>query len=196
MVFVTNTYLLSGVVVLAITLIVLWRQQKGFAYFFFFSVFWIYMMSVISVVAFPFPIGIPNPNFKPNINLIPLNFGVGDCGFLILCIRNIYENILLTIPFGFGISFIAHIKPRNIFWLAFAVGFTFELIQLIISLAVRSPFRVVDINDVILNAAGVLLGYGLFKIFGATYSFITRLFTIQHRYVFAYVYEVVCQHER
>jgi len=194
MVFVTNTYLLSGVVVLALALIVLWRQQKGFAYLFFFSVFWIYMMSAISVVAFPFPIGIPNPNFKPNVNLIPLNFG--DCSFLILCIRNIYENILLTIPFGFGISFIAHIKPRNIFWLAFAVGFTFELIQLVISLAVRSPFRVVDINDVILNAAGMLLGYGLFKIFEATYSFITRLFTIQHRYVFAYVYEVVCQHER
>ncbi len=173
-----NTHLLIGVVALVVALIILWRQNKSFSYLFFFSVFWIYLMGVVSVVAFPFPIGYPNPDFKPSVNFIPLNFG--DCSYLILCLRNIYENILLTIPFGFGISFIARINPKNIFWLAIAVGFTFELVQLIISFAIRSSFRVVDINDVILNATGVLLGYGIFRIFGWVYSYVTNRLKIRH----------------
>ena len=37
--------------------------------------------------------------------------------------------------------------------------------QHLISLALRYPYRVVDINDAIFNAFGVLLGCGLFKLF-------------------------------
>jgi len=192
MVYFTAAHLFIGLSALFIALIVLWRQQKSFSCLFFFSVFWMYMMGVISVVAFPFPVGITNPNFKPSINLIPLNFG--DCSFLILCIRNIYENILLTIPFGFGISFIIQIKPNKIPWLAVAVGLVFERSQLIISLIVHSPFRVVDINDVILNAIGVLLGYGVFKIFGWFYLNITHRFNIQHKYIFAYIHNIAQNH--
>jgi len=148
-------------------------------------------MGVVSLVAFPFPIDIPNPNFKPDIHLIPFDFGYCDHRMLSLCVQNLYENILLTIPFGLGINFIVRVKPKNIFWLAVAVGFTFEFVQLIISIMIRSSFRVVDINDVIFNATGVLIGYGLYRIFGAVYLFITHNFQIQPRYIFAYIYDIV-----
>jgi glycopeptide antibiotics resistance protein len=143
------------------------------------------------VVAFPFPVGIPNPHFRPSINLIPFNFGYCDPLVKSLCLRNLYENILLTIPFGFGVSFIIRIKPKNIFWLALTFGLALELIQFIISIVVQSPFRIVDINDVMLNAMGVLVGYGIFRLFGWLYSYITDRFDIQHKYIFAYIDTVV-----
>ena len=191
MVYFTTVHLFIGSVALFIVLIVLWKQKKSFSYMFFLLIFWIYMMGVVSVIVFPFPIGIPNANFKPDINLVPFDFGCCDPRMLSLCIRNLYENILLTIPFGFGISFIARIKPSNIVWLAIAVGFVFELSQLVIALIFRSSFRTVDINDVILNAAGVLIGYGIFRIFGWLYSAVVHKLQAQPHFIFAYIYDIV-----
>jgi len=180
-----------GLAALAFSLIVLWKRNKSLSYLFFFAIFWIYLMGVVGVVVFPFPIDVPNPNFKPSINLIPFYFGSCFTYLPALCLRGIYENILLTIPFGFGISFILSLKQKYIIWLALAVGFVFETAQLIVSIAFKSAFRSVDINDVILNATGVLLGYGLFRIFGVIYSFIIHKIQIQPRYIFTYVYDIV-----
>ena len=191
MVYFTTVHLFIGLVALFIVLIVLWKQKKSFSYMFFLSIFWVYIIGVVSVIVFPFPIGIPNANFKPDINLVPFDFGCCDPRMLSLCIRNLYENILLTIPFGFGISFIARIKPSNIVWLAIAVGFVFELSQLVIALIFRSSFRTVDINDVILNAAGVLIGYGIFRIFGWLYSAVVHKLQAQPHFIFAYIYDIV-----
>ena len=91
-----------------------------------------------------------------------------------LCVRNIVDSILLTMPFGFGVSFIAQIKAGNIPWLALTVGLVFEAIQLAISLIFKSLFRVIDINDLLLNTIGVLLGYGVFMVFARAYLAITR----------------------
>jgi len=188
------TQIYIGLTALAISLIVLWKRNQSLSYLFFFSIFWIYLMGVVSVVVFPFPIDISNSDFKLDIHLVPFDFGYCHPEMLSQCIQNLYENILLTIPFGFGINFIARIKPKNISWLALTVGFTFEFVQLIISLAIRSSFRVVDINDVILNAAGVLLGFGIFKIFGWLYLFTTHKFNIQPKSIFAYVYNIITPH--
>jgi|SRR5215207_1329300 len=179
------THLLVSLLALVITLIILWKQKKSFSYHFFFSVFWVYLIGVVGVVVFPFHIPDDNPytNITLQMNLVPFNFG--SCNLPILCLRNIYENILLTIPFGFGISFISKIRPRNVYWLALVVGLVLEIIQLVISLIVHSAFRVVDINDVLLNTIGVLIGYGLFRIFGKIYSVATHKLELRHRHVFA-----------
>ncbi len=182
-----------GFAILIIALIVLWARGRSFSHLFFDAVFGVYLIGVVSVVVFP--IHIPEKGTELNrvlqLNLIPFNFG--RCDFLSLCIRNIYQNILLTIPFGFGIRFITPVKSKRIFWLALAVGLTFEIIQILISLVVQSAFRVVDINDVILNAVGVLIGYGVFRILGRLYLLVTDGFEIRHRYIFSYLYDVVTQ---
>ena len=185
-----STHLLVSLLALVIVLIILWKQKKNFSYLFFFSVFWIYLIGVVSVVVFP--IHVPDSDITSSVSL-HMNlalFGFSTCDFLMLCLRNIYENILLTIPFGFGISLIVQIKPKNILWLAMAVGLVCELLQLVISLIAHSGFRIVDINDVIVNAVGVLLGYGIFRIFGWLYSYITDTFDIRHKYICAYIYGV------
>ena len=185
-----------GLAALVIILIVLWKRNKSLSYLFFFSVFWIYMMGVVSEVVFPFFIPEGPTEFSQkliNLNILPFNFG--GCEMIDLCIRDIYKNILLTIPFGFGISFILRFKSKNIIWLALAVGFTFETTQLVILLIFGGGFRSADINDVIFNAAGVLLGYGLFRILGWLYLFVIQKLNVQPKYIFVYVYNVIADHQ-
>lgn len=167
----TSLDLLLGIAILAILIVILWHKKKSFSYLFFFSVFWIYLLYVVSVIVFPFPMikFSAGETFKPSINLIPFYFG--SCGELPnACFMNIFGNTLLTIPFGFGINFITRLRARDILWLAIAVGLLLESTQLIISLIFRSSFRSVDINDVMFNAMGVLLGFGIFGIFVRLYS--------------------------
>jgi glycopeptide antibiotics resistance protein len=96
-----------------------------------------------------------------HVNLIPFNYFDFLNKFVIFI--EIVQNIFLTMPFGFGINFIARVKSKNILWLGFAVGFVIEMAQLTVSLAIGSVYRTVDITDVLLNMVGVWLGYGLFK---------------------------------
>jgi len=177
--------------ILAILLIIVTIKKRSFSYSLFFMIFGVYMINVISLVIFP--IMLPNPevarqqNLWLNINLIPFNFG-RDCAEYDPCLWQIRDNILLTMPFGFGICFIAPLKARDFIWLPLAVGFGFEISQLVIS---RGSFHSLDINDVILNAAGVAIGYGCFRVFGWMYKNVLNLLKINPRWVFAYIYNVV-----
>ena len=67
-------------------------------------------------------------------------------------------NILLTIPFGIGLGYFR--RPRFLkmcLWAA-CTGLTLEGIQLLLKLIINN-YHVVDINDVILNALGVMIGW-------------------------------------
>jgi glycopeptide antibiotics resistance protein len=73
-------------------------------------------------------------------------------------------NVLALAPFGFLLPFSA---PRVATWprmaaaaLLFPLGI--ELSQLAVSLALGYSYRVTEVDDVLLNFAGVLLGYGAF----------------------------------
>lgn len=78
--------------------------------------------------------------------------------------RNIVGNILMFVPFGFFTSYYLKLeKKRVIFYLTLIVAAVIELIQLKIG-------RAFDVDDIILNMVGSLLGYFLYrlvaKIFG------------------------------
>jgi glycopeptide antibiotics resistance protein len=185
------TDLLIGMAILPVLLAILWRRKKSGAYLLFFSVFWIYFLNVVQVVIFPIYVNVGDPFFGPSINLIPFYFGA--CEMPDLCVRGVINNIILTIPFGFGINFLARVKTRNSFWLSLVVGFGFELLQLVISLVFRSGFRAVDINDAILNAVGVLLGYALFRAFAWAYVQIAEYLRIENKRLFMDIYSVALQ---
>ncbi len=78
--------------------------------------------------------------------------------------RNIVGNILMFIPFGFFTSYYLKLeKKRIIFYLTLVVSIFIELIQLKIG-------RAFDVDDIILNMVGSIIGYFLYrlmdKIFG------------------------------
>ncbi len=175
---------------LAVLLIVLRFQKRSFSYLLFFLIFGVYLIGVVNVVIFP--IYVPDPNlagqriFWSNVNLVLFYFG--DCSIDSLCRDQILQNIILTIPFGFGVSFIAQLKARDFIWLSLAVGLGFEVTQFVVS---QGGFHSLDVNDVMLNTAGVLLGYGCFRVFGWLYIIGMQFFKIKPRWLFAYIYDAV-----
>jgi hypothetical protein len=79
-------------------------------------------------------------------------------------------NVLLTVPFGFGLPFVAKIGGLAVLvaGVLFSVGI--ELSQLVVdALYLALPTWSIDVNDVILNSAGVVIGYAAFLLTGAAY---------------------------
>src|SRR6185295_10357703 len=71
-------------------------------------------------------------------------------------------NILLLIPFGFGLPFITNFRMKKVIIIGALFSFSIELLQLITGLLAQITFRVADINDLIFNTIGVAIGYILF----------------------------------
>lgn len=89
--------------------------------------------------------------FNPNINLIPLSEGLST-GFIL--------NIFLFIPLGFLCPLISRSfeRARNIFFIGFGLSALIEIVQLF------TLYRATDINDLIANTIGTLIGYFCFRL--------------------------------
>jgi glycopeptide antibiotics resistance protein len=75
--------------------------------------------------------------------------------------EQIRGNILLTVPFGVGIGLLTRRRGWEVVRLALIADLALEGTQLLFKIiGVRHPFAV-DINDVLLNALGVVVGYGV-----------------------------------
>jgi glycopeptide antibiotics resistance protein len=183
----------AGVVILVALLIVLWRRQQHRSYLVCVAVFGIYVLFALDKAFFPIRIseayadGMTPTQFMWSVNLIPFNFDFSFIPHIVM--QQILMNVLLTVPFGFGVSFVARVQAKHILWIALAVGAGIETVQLIISLALRYPYRVIDINDAMLNALGVLIGYGLFRVFARLYISATERFGIARGGLAAYVHD-------
>jgi glycopeptide antibiotics resistance protein len=137
--------------------------------------FVLYLSMVVAVTLFPIIIG-----HKPNVlneyrslNFIPLvtiykyfsQIGTaydGDVGFMIeLIAKNIGGNLLLLMPLGFcaPLLFKKFTSFKNIVLLGLFSSVCIECIQFFELLSGIVLWRSVDIDDVICNVAGAVLGY-------------------------------------
>jgi glycopeptide antibiotics resistance protein len=185
-----------AVAITFILLIIQFRRRKSWPTILCQAVFSVYLLKALDVTFFP--VGI-NGSYVDNmrtvpitsfINLIPFYIGQAHL-FGVRDFIDFAENILLTIPFGFGILFVSKLRPKDFLWLPLAIGFGIETAQLIISLILRYPYRVIDINDTLLNAFGVVVGYGLFRIFAWLFFRITQRLKPAPGGWLAYVQEVI-----
>lgn len=104
-------------------------------------------------------------NFIPIIplidNLLPI-----DTMHIFLIIKNTFGNILLFIPFGFLAPLIFK-KITNLKYIilsSFMISLSIELLQLIENIiSISENTRITDINDIILNVLGAILGYIILK---------------------------------
>jgi len=170
--------LLIGLPALAVTLLYLRRRRSG-AQLFLLGAFGLYLVLLIAATLLPIDLSPDyraimqrDTTFAGRMNLIPFYFGpygsLWNYRFMLI------SNILLTVPFGLGIGFLARVRPRDLRWLPWAVGFGIEGAQLALGLAQGYPYRVIDINDTIMNALGVALGYGLFWLIGKLALWLAR----------------------
>jgi len=174
-----------------------WRRKHNLPYIFFLSLFVGYLMYGIDKVFFPLEISgsfsdaMRHLQILSSVNFVPFYFG--QFGLTAGGLRFLVYNILLTLPFGFGINFLTRMNVKKIISVSIFLGLGHEIAQLLLSLALRYPYRVVDINDAIFNAFGVLLGYGLFKLFAWLYLLIAGQDTNNKDTLSLYFCEVVHQ---
>lgn len=170
--------LLIGLPALVVTLLFL-RRRRTAAQLFLLGTFGLYLILLIAATLLPIDLSPEyhaimqrDTTFAERMNLIPFYFG--PFGSLWRSRYMLISNILLTVPFGLGIGFVARVRPRDLRWLPWAVGFGIEGAQLALGLAQGFPYRVIDINDTIMNALGVALGYGLFWLIGKLALWLAR----------------------
>lgn len=101
-------------------------------------------------------------NFHPEnytLNLIPFNWIREIDGFDKFIVEKL-PNILLFIPFGFFIPTVLKNKRKfyNVFFIGFTTTFSIEFFQYFIG-------RSSDIDDVLTNLLGAVIGYAIFRLF-------------------------------
>lgn len=125
------------------------------------NIFFIYMLVVAHITLFPIQFALPTVF---HFNIIPfysiydaiINFPIS------IQFRIILGNIMLFIPFGFFLGFIWTNKFNHIWTVAsasFICSLAIELFQL------SQNNRYTNVDDLILNTLGGVIGYGILKLF-------------------------------
>jgi glycopeptide antibiotics resistance protein len=177
------------------------KRKKGFVYLLFFTIFYIYLFKVLDYTLFQFQSLLLLKYFVPNlilngqadgetINLIPIvTLMPQDLTTSLL-------NIVLLIPFGFGLPFISNLHMKKVILIGVLFSIIIEVLQLVTGFMARVTFRVADINDVIFNTIGVSIGYILFVKFVRTYRSISHHWEISANPILRYIAERPQIHRR
>ena len=141
------------------------NKQKFVIYEELFKLFFlVYILCLFQVVTYR-DVNLTGNNFIPFKEI--LRYSIGSSLFY----KNVFGNMILFLPYGIFISYYVKTdKWYTAFILAFIASISIECIQLLIG-------RVFDIDDVILNVFGALLGFGLYRIFYKIQDKIPNLLT-------------------
>ena len=134
--------------------------------------FLVYLAWVLCLTLLPIPVTSKSPVYK-QVNMVPVVYSVqqykaafhGTIGYLKeLYLQNLFGNILLFIPFGFLLPMILKYKTfKRIFYFALLFSITIELSQF--AAHYFGSFRSVDIDDILLNVIGAIIGFFFYKSF-------------------------------
>src|SRR5688572_22317246 len=77
-------------------------------------------------------------------------------------------NVLALAPFGVFLPILWPSRRSliSVVGAGLAISLALEAVQLGLSLLIGAPYRVADVDDVIINVLGVALGYGLYRAIG------------------------------
>ena len=168
-------------VALAAVLVLCLVRRAGARRTFLYLALTAYVGAVAAVTLFPLPVGIqpglpegPAVVWGVTLNLVPfagIARTVADAARLgswwTIAATIVGGNVLMFVPLGFMLPLLSG-RLRRLRTAALALAgcsVAIELCQLIVGLAVAgSLYRVVDVDDVILNVLGGLAGFGLWKV--------------------------------
>lgn len=174
--------LVCGLLWFALVVLLRARKQATIVYLACLTVFSIYLYKVLDYTLFQFQSLLLLKRFVPDlllngiadedsVNLVPLaTLSQGD-------LRTSLLNILLMVPFGFGLPFLTRLRMLQIVGIGALSSICIELLQLATGLWAHVTFRVADVNDVIFNTAGVAAGCLLFVGFARMFPRIVRQVT-------------------
>ena len=129
------------------------KYHKENIYYIYSTIMFIYFMVLIKVTLFPIMMidGMPS-NVNENVNFIPFANGIGRTDIL---------NLIMTIPFGIGMPFVSKLNSLTKSALSGVVlGICIESFQYAETLFTGGfTLRTIDINDVIFNCGGGIVGF-------------------------------------
>lgn len=153
-------YVLICVFVLFLAIIK--RQQQKASFAILCIILCVYFYFVIKITQFPILAGELyaedlGGHYWRSINLVPFR-GSLNLGSI--------QNIIMTMPLGFLIPLIRTkaTSIKQIALVGICSGFILEALQLAQLLVNTFTFRVIDVNDVLFNFCGVLIGYFCLKV--------------------------------
>ena len=146
------TIIISAVIIISMRITYIIKNKVKFVFYreFFSLIFIIYVLCLFYVVTFQDAMW-SKSNFIPFKEMFRYSFGTR------LFIKNVLGNIIMFIPYGFFVSYFLNLKkPLSNFILVLFVSCSIEVTQLIIG-------RVFDIDDIILNVLGGMIGFYVYK---------------------------------
>jgi glycopeptide antibiotics resistance protein len=166
----------SIIIMTLITLFFGYRFLKGhitLLKFLYWIIFGIYITCLIDFTLFPFPYQkyliqvMIEDHLGYSHNFIPFKV-VEDSiryGSVAIALKQIGGNILLFVPLGFGLLVLyPGIKKSKTIIIGFIVSLTIELIQGTAGVFLGYNYRACDIDDLILNTMGTVLGIIVFSL--------------------------------
>lgn len=146
------TILISSVIIVSMRITYIIKNKKEFILYnelLSFS-FVIYVLCLFYVVTFQ-DVGWSTSNYIPFKEMFRYSLGSR------LFIKNVLGNIIMFIPYGFFVSYYLDLKKSKLcFLLVLLVSLSIEGTQLIIG-------RVFDIDDILLNIVGGMIGFFVYR---------------------------------
>lgn len=143
------------------------KKKKSLTCLLFFTIFYVYLYKVLDYTIFQFQSLLLLKHFMPGLMLNGVDAGK-SINFIPLINLTLAElktsllNILLFVPFGFGLPFITNLRMKTIITFGILFSSIIELLQFVTGFVGKITFRIADSNDVIFNTTGVVIGYILF----------------------------------
>jgi glycopeptide antibiotics resistance protein len=188
------TMLLVGLVWLGAVMFFWLKKKKGAVYLIFFTMFYVYIIKVFDYTLFQFQSLLVLKYFMPSVILNGLT-AVKSVNLIPLATLTFHDlrisllNILLFIPFGFGLPFITNFRFKKVVFIGALFSVGIEFLQLATGFIANITFRVTDINDVIFNTVGAIIGYILFVVFVRVYRRVFRNWKMSVNPILRYIAE-------
>ncbi|MCL6443858.1 MAG: VanZ family protein [Alicyclobacillus sp.] len=135
---------------------------------FLYSVFFVYLLVIVKITLFPIPHPILGGSHTLQTNLIPFRTirSTLAMGSVFHDFYDLGGNILLFVPFGFLLPLIFKNQNRlvSVVFLGFCATLTVESAQFMISYVIGYSYRHFDVDDLILNTLGTMMGYAAFRV--------------------------------
>ena len=147
--------LISSIIIISLRVTYLIEKHEKFVLYkeLFFLSFIIYILCLFQVVTYQFDNNIGSNNFIPFREIFRYEFGNR------YFVKNVLGNMLMFLPFGLFISIILRPKKHYIIlFLVLIASVSIEWVQLSIG-------RVFDIDDILLNVVGGMIGYLFYIMF-------------------------------
>lgn len=165
-----SSVLVFSFVIWAIAMIKM--RKRNLIYKIFITLVIIYISKVIDYTILPLPLNAKAIEQLRNYFPFDVNYNINVTPFFVEYFKEnginsvIYDalNIIMFIPMGMIISFYSEgIEWKDVMKKSFFISLFIELSQLFLGLLIGSSNRISDINDLIMNTIGGIVGFIIFK---------------------------------